>query len=61
MSGSLTGAVKQAFTSATGNTAKVADLKNDTVDPYSKPTRGLNTDHGVLVSDTDNWQVNTTE
>ncbi|KAH9853079.1 catalase [Lenzites betulinus] len=52
---SAIGAVKQAFTAATGHTAKVADLEKDTFDPSQKPTNSLTTDHGVFVSDTDNW------
>ncbi|KAL1951807.1 hypothetical protein VTO73DRAFT_956 [Trametes versicolor] len=52
---STIGAIKEAFTSATGQTAKVADLQNVTFDPSKKPTKGLTTDHGVFVSDTDNW------
>lgn len=52
---STIGAIKEAFTSATGQTAKVTDLQNVTFDPSKKPTKGLTTDHGVFVSDTDNW------
>ena len=52
---SAIGAVKQAFTSATGNTAKTADLQKATIDPSKGPTKGLTTDHGVFISDTDNW------
>ncbi|OCH96690.1 catalase [Obba rivulosa] len=55
MSGSFTGTIKQAFTAATGVTAKVSDLYGDIVDPYERPTKGLNTDHGLLVADTDTW------
>ena len=44
------------MTAATVN-AKVADLQKDTTDPESKPTKGLTTDHGVFVADTDNWCV----
>ncbi|KAJ3716582.1 catalase-like domain-containing protein [Lentinula raphanica] len=44
--------VQQAFTSMTSN-AKIADLKRDTVTMSS--SSGLTTDHGVFVSDTDNW------
>ncbi|KAJ3746416.1 catalase-like domain-containing protein [Lentinula detonsa] len=44
--------IQQAFTSMTSN-AKIADLKRDTV--TLSPASGLTTDHGVLVSDTDNW------
>ncbi|GBE78047.1 catalase [Sparassis latifolia] len=47
-------AVKQAFTAATQN-PKVADLHRATIDPSANPTKGLTTDHGVFVSDTDNW------
>ncbi len=36
-------------------TAKVTDLQKDTHVPSSKT--GLTTDHGVFVSDTDNWCV----
>ncbi|KAI0639112.1 catalase [Trametes polyzona] len=52
---SAIGSVKQAFTSVTGHTAKAADLQKDTVDPAKSSAKGLTTDHGVLVSDTDNW------
>ncbi|KAI0768580.1 catalase [Trametes elegans] len=52
---SAIGSVKQAFTSVTGYTAKVADLQQAIVDPAKKPTKGMTTDHGVFVSDTDNW------
>ena len=54
---STVGAVKEAFTSATGYTAKTADLQKNTVDPAKELTKGLTTDQGVLVSDTDNWCV----
>ncbi|OSD05927.1 catalase [Trametes coccinea BRFM310] len=52
---SAVGAVKQAFTSVTGQTAKVSDLQQNTIDPAKKPTKGLTTDHGVFIRDTDNW------
>ncbi|KAI0662540.1 catalase [Cubamyces menziesii] len=52
---SAIGSIKQALVSATGQTAKVADLQKNTIDPASKPTKGLTTDHGVFISDTDNW------
>ncbi|KAI0308979.1 catalase-like domain-containing protein, partial [Amylostereum chailletii] len=45
-------AVKQVFTTMT-STAKIVDLQRDTA-VLSSDTR-LTTDHGVLVSDTDNW------
>ncbi|KAI0080000.1 catalase [Panus rudis PR-1116 ss-1] len=53
---SITGAVKQAVTAAT-QTAKVADLQHDIIDPASKPSSGYThtTDHGVPVSNTDDW------
>ncbi|CAL1696356.1 unnamed protein product [Somion occarium] len=53
---SATSTVKQAFTSVT-QTAKVADLQRDTIDPSVKPSSGYThtTDHGVPISDTDNW------
>ncbi|KAF5392730.1 hypothetical protein D9757_000999 [Collybiopsis confluens] len=47
-----TESVKQAFTSMTNN-AKVADLKRNTVEVT--PSTGMTTDHGVFISDTDNW------
>ncbi|KAJ7465294.1 catalase-like domain-containing protein [Mycena latifolia] len=46
------GAIKQAVTSMT-NTAKIADLQRYTVEVT--PSTGLTTDHGLPVSDTDNW------
>lgn len=49
-------AAKQAVAATTVNT-KVADLEKDTTDPSGNPTKGLTTDHGVFVADTDNWQV----
>ncbi|KAI0768579.1 catalase [Trametes elegans] len=52
---SAIGSVKQAFTAVTGQTAKVTDLEKEVIDPAKKPTKGLTTDHGVFVSDTDNW------
>ena len=52
---STIGAVKEAFTSVTGRTAKVADLQQVTMDPSKKPTKVPTTDHGVFISDTDNW------
>lgn len=51
---SVGSAVKQAFTSVT-QSAKVADLQRDTIDPSSH--NDLTTDHGVKVSDTDSWYV----
>ncbi|ESK88286.1 putative catalase [Moniliophthora roreri MCA 2997] len=48
----MTSAVKQAITSAT-NTRKIADLQRDLIEPSTKS--GLTTDHGVAISDTDNW------
>ena len=52
---SAIGSVKEAFTSVTGHTAKVADLQKATLDTAKKPGKGLTTDHGVFISDTDNW------
>ncbi|KAI0786093.1 catalase [Abortiporus biennis] len=53
---SVTGAVKQAFVSAT-QSAKLADLQRDIQDPTATGSKGYThtTDHGVPVSDTDNW------
>jgi catalase len=48
------GTIKNALTSMT-NTAKIADLQRCTVEATS--STGITTDHGVLVSDTDNWCV----
>lgn len=50
------GSVKEAFTSVTGHTAKIADLQKATLDT-SKTTKGLTTDYGIFISDTDNWCV----
>ncbi|KAK7037458.1 catalase 1 [Paramarasmius palmivorus] len=44
--------LKQVITSATSN-KKIADLQRDTIEPSGKS--GLTTDHGVPISDTDNW------
>ncbi|OBZ79853.1 Catalase A [Grifola frondosa] len=52
---SAIGTVKQTFASMTGHTAKVADLQNNIIDPAKKPTKGQTTDHGVFISDPDNW------
>ncbi|KAI0724260.1 catalase [Cerioporus squamosus] len=52
---SAIGTVKQAFTSVTGQTAKVADLKQATIDPAKEDTKGMTTDFGVHISDPDNW------
>src|SRR5258708_14306753 len=49
---SIMGTVKHAFDN-TLPTAKVSDLATDTVS--FTPSSGLTTDHGVKVSDTDNW------
>ncbi|KAF7333781.1 Catalase [Mycena venus] len=49
---SVGGAIKQAATNMT-NTAKIADLQRCTVETVA--STGLTTDHGVRVSDTDNW------
>ncbi|EED80243.1 candidate catalase [Postia placenta Mad-698-R] len=54
MTSAITNAAKQVFTAAT-QTAKIADLQRDIIDPSTKPTKGLTNDHGVFVSDTDNW------
>ncbi|PCH36976.1 catalase [Wolfiporia cocos MD-104 SS10] len=54
MASKITDAAKQIYVAATEN-AKIADLEKDITDPVSKPTKGLTTDHGVFVSDTDNW------
>lgn len=56
MSNTLSGAVKHAFGAATQN-AKIADLQHDISDPTNKPASGYThtTDHGVPISDTDNW------
>ncbi|KAI0762682.1 catalase [Fomes fomentarius] len=52
---SAIGSVKEAFTSATGHTAKIADLQKATLDTSKKSTKGLTTDYGIFISDTDNW------
>ena len=56
MAGTIVGNAKQMLTSVT-YTAKVADLQKDSTDPQSKPNKGLTTDYGIYVSDTDNWCV----
>lgn len=48
--------VKRAFKTAT-STAKVVDLDRDTMDSAAFSGNTLTTDHGVKVSDTDNWFV----
>lgn len=48
---SVTDALKQKVTSVT-ETAKIADLQRDLID---QSKGGLTTDHGVKVSDHDNW------
>ncbi|PCH33365.1 catalase [Wolfiporia cocos MD-104 SS10] len=53
-SAAVSGAAKQVFAATTEN-AKIADLQADMIDPAAKPTKGLTTDHGVYISDTDNW------
>jgi catalase len=53
---SVASTIERAFTTAT-STAKVADLQRDIVDPTSGPVHGLTTDHGVKVSNTDDWCV----
>lgn len=57
MMSSTFGAVKEAYTVLTGETAKAADLAKDTVDLGNPPRKGITTDHGVYVQDTDNWYV----
>ncbi|KAI1797596.1 catalase [Ganoderma leucocontextum] len=52
---STIGAVKEAYTFLTGETPKVADLAKETIDLGKPPRKGITTDHGVYVSDTDNW------
>lgn len=47
----------QTVLSTVTDTAKVADLQRDIVDPSKRPTKSLTTDHGVFVSNTDNWYV----
>ncbi|TFY56707.1 hypothetical protein EVJ58_g7475 [Rhodofomes roseus] len=54
MASVISGAAKQIFTSV-ADTAKVADLQRDSIDPSDKPNKGLTTDSGTYVSDTDNW------
>lgn len=56
MTSTISSAAKQMLTSAT-STAKVVDLQRDSVDPKDKPNKGLTTDYGIYVSDTDNWSV----
>lgn len=51
---SLVESAKKAFTVAT-STDKIADLQRDTQE--TRPGEHLTTDHGVKVSDTDNWCV----
>lgn len=53
---SITSALKSAATSAVNTfteTAKIKDLQRDTL--QSDRDKVLTTDHGVKVSDTDNW------
>lgn len=47
---SITDTLKQKFTGIAEN-PKIADLQRDTV----KPAKYHTNDHGVAVSDTDNW------
>lgn len=56
MASTISGAAKQMLSSVT-DTAKVADLQRDSIDPKDKPNKGLTTDYGIYVSDTDNWSV----
>lgn len=53
---SVTEAIKSTF-GGPKNTAKHADLQRDVVDPSKVKENVLTTDHGVKVSDTDNWCV----
>lgn len=57
MMSSAIGTVKEAFTSVTGQTAKVSDLEQAIVDPAKENTKGMTTDFGVHISDPDNWYV----
>lgn len=52
---SVTDALKQKVT-ALAQSAKIADLQKDTY----KQEKFLTTDHGVKVSETDNWSVSCT-
>ncbi|EPQ52675.1 catalase [Gloeophyllum trabeum ATCC 11539] len=47
-------ALKETATGIT-NTAKIADLQRNTIDPANTPAKGQATDFGVYISDTDNW------
>ena len=48
--------LNQALTAPT-STAKVVDLQRDIVDLASDAAQGLTTDHGVKISNTDDWSV----
>ena len=54
---SAIGTVKETYASLTGDTAKAVDLQKFTTDLAKGPAKGLTTDHGVPISDTDNWFV----
>lgn len=56
MSSSIGSAIKQAFSSVT-DSAKIKDLQSDMV--QASESSELTTDHGVKVSDTDNWSAET--
>jgi len=50
---SIASTFKHAFDNITPENVKVKDLSTDTVEITS--SSGLTTDHGVKISDTDNW------
>ncbi|KAH9919532.1 catalase [Fomitopsis serialis] len=54
MASAIKTAAQSVFAAAT-ETAKIADLQKDIQDPSKRPAKSLTTDHGVFVSDTDNW------
>ncbi|CCM00762.1 uncharacterized protein FIBRA_02803 [Fibroporia radiculosa] len=54
MSGPITSAAQQVFTAVVQD-EKTADLQKDILDPKAISAKGLTTDHGVSVSNTDHW------
>jgi len=52
----MTSTIKQALSTVSSKTSdnpKIADLQRDIIEPDK--TSGLASDHGVFISDTDNW------